>query len=54
MRAFLVHVFAGGRRLSVHTIATSSFDALMHVMGALEAQGLSACSGSARPIGRAA
>lgn len=54
MKTFLVHVFASGRRLSVHTIATSSVDALMHVLGALEAQGMSACSGSARPIGRAA
>ncbi len=54
MKAFLVHVRADGRRLSVHTVATSSFDALMNVMGALEAQGMSACSGSARPVRRIA
>jgi len=54
MNTFLVRIAAGGRRLSVHTIATSSIDALMHVLGALEAQGVPACSGSARPIGRAA
>lgn len=54
MRPFLVRVAAGGLRLTVHTIAASSVDALMHVLGALEAQGLSAGGGSARPIGRAA
>lgn len=51
MKTFLVRIAAGERRLSIHTIATSSFDALMHVMGALEAQGFLACSGSVRPIG---
>lgn len=51
MKPFLVRIAAGGHRLSVHTIAASSIDALLHVLGSLEAQGMYACSGSARPIG---
>ncbi|CAH0447689.1 hypothetical protein [Ralstonia syzygii] len=54
MKTFLVRVAAGGRRLSVHTIAASSTDALMGVLASLEALGLSACGGSARLVGRGA
>ncbi|MDO3512608.1 hypothetical protein Q3O98_11805 [Ralstonia pseudosolanacearum] len=54
MKPFLVRVAAGGRRLSVPTIAASSFDAIVRVLGALEAQGMHVCSGTARPIGRTA
>ncbi|BAP28144.1 hypothetical protein [Ralstonia pseudosolanacearum] len=53
MKAFIVHVAAGGRRLSVQAIAASSTDALMCVLASLEALGMTACSGTARPIGRA-
>ncbi|CAD15604.1 hypothetical protein [Ralstonia pseudosolanacearum] len=52
MKPFLVHVAAGGRRLSVPTFAASSFDAIVRVLGALEAKGMNANSGTARPIGR--
>ncbi|CAM2331925.1 MoaD/ThiS family protein [Ralstonia mannitolilytica] len=54
MKTFLVRIAAGGRRLSFHTIAASSTDALMLVMGSLEAVGMPASSGSARLIGRTA
>lgn len=54
MKPFLVRVAAGGRRLSIPTFAASSFDAIVLVLGALEARGMHACSGTARPIGRAA
>ena len=54
MKPFLVRVAADGHHLTVHTIATSSIDALMHVLGALESQGVVARSGVARPLGRAA
>ncbi|CAJ0700479.1 hypothetical protein LMG18102_03229 [Ralstonia mannitolilytica] len=54
MKAFLVRIAAGGRRLSFHTIAASSTDALMLVMGSLETVGMPASSGSARLIGRTA
>ncbi|MDB0543519.1 hypothetical protein LBW62_19955 [Ralstonia solanacearum] len=54
MKTFLVRVTAGGRRLSVPTIALSSFDAIVRVLGVLEAQGMHVCSGSARPIRGAA
>ncbi|MDB0511354.1 hypothetical protein [Ralstonia solanacearum] len=50
MKAFLVRVAAGGRRLSFHTIAASSTDALMQIVGTLEAMGMHARSGSAQPI----
>ncbi|QOK96374.1 hypothetical protein HF909_07950 [Ralstonia pseudosolanacearum] len=52
MKPFLVRVATDGRLLSVATIAASSFDAIVRVLGALEAQGMHACSGTARPIGR--
>ncbi|MCF1444669.1 hypothetical protein ACI2VK_15515 [Ralstonia nicotianae] len=52
MKPFIVCVATGGRRLSVLTIAASSLDAIVRVLGALEAQGMHACSGTARPIGR--
>ncbi|MCK4131002.1 hypothetical protein ACI2S5_19510 [Ralstonia nicotianae] len=52
MKPFLVRVVTGGQLLSVATIAVSSFDAIVRVLGALEAQGMHACSGTARPIGR--
>lgn len=55
MKTFLVRVAAGGRRLSVPTIASSSIDAIVHVLGALEAQGITACCcGSARLVWRGA
>lgn len=54
MKTYLVRVAAGGRRLSFHTIAASSTDALMAVMRTAEALGLAACAGSARLVGRAA
>jgi len=50
VKSFLVCIAAGGRRLSVHTIAASSVDALMHVLGSLEALGVPASGGSARPV----
>ncbi len=50
MKPFLVRIAASGRRLSVPTFAASSFDAIVRVLGVLEAQGIHACSGSARPI----
>ncbi|MGN7105200.1 hypothetical protein ACTHR6_26535 [Ralstonia holmesii] len=54
MKPFIVRVAANGHHLTVHTIAASSIDALMRVLGALESQGVVACSGAARPLGRAA
>lgn len=54
MKPFLVRIATGGHRLSVHTIAASSIDALMNVLGSLEARGMHATSGSVRVIGRAA
>lgn len=54
MKPFLVHVAADGQRLTIHTLAATSIDALMLVLGALESQGVVARSGAARPLGRAA
>ncbi|AVP40035.1 hypothetical protein HYP59_gp43 [Ralstonia phage RsoM1USA] len=50
MKPFLVRIATSGRRLSVPTFAASSFDAIVRVLGVLEAQGMHVCSGSARPI----
>jgi hypothetical protein len=54
VKTFLVRIAADGRRLSFHTIAATSTDALMMVMGTLEAMGMPASSGSARLVGRTA
>ena len=54
MKTYLVRVAAGGRRLSFHTIAASSTDALLAVMRTAEVLGLAACAGSARLVGRPA
>ncbi|MFT0733880.1 hypothetical protein [Ralstonia wenshanensis] len=54
MKTYLVRVAAGGRRLSFHTIAASSTDALMAVMHTAEALGLAARAGSARLVGSSA
>jgi hypothetical protein len=54
MKTYLVRVAAGGRRLSFHTIAASSSDALLTGMRTAEALGLAARAGSVRLVGRPA